>query len=72
MFRALTHRPCSSCIYAYYNPRDVFPLRQCLQFKEKETNLHALADQCRKDERKCGPNGTYWFRKLNQENESQK
>lgn len=58
-------RQCTQCIYAYYNPRDLFPIRQCLLFGKKEIGrvLHDTAEQCRKDPKKCGPQGIHWFRK---------
>jgi hypothetical protein len=60
-------RICSQCIYAYYNPRDLFPIRQCLRFEKKDDSgrtLYDTAQASRKDETKCGQRGTYWIRKI--------
>jgi hypothetical protein len=60
--RMFQRRLCNQCIYSYYHPRDLFPLQQCFKFKAK--GGYELADQCRKDDTKCGPQGTFWFRKM--------
>jgi len=55
-------RNCSQCVYSYYNPRDLFPLRQCLKFSKKENGqtLYETSEQCRKEDSKCGTQGVYW------------
>jgi hypothetical protein len=56
-------RLCQQCIYAYYHPREVFPIRQCLKFEVKNGSKYLTTQECRKDETKCGTLGLYWFRK---------
>jgi hypothetical protein len=66
MIPPVRKRFCSQCIYAYYNPRDLFPIRQCLRFEKKDASgrtVYDTAKECRKDESKCGERGTYWFYK---------
>ena len=59
---------CKNCIYLkpYYIKDGIYNLDECIKFKvnNSEKIIYKYADECRRDENKCGKNGTHFLEKV--------